>query len=184
MPSADLPIFLRLIQDMFPFHHHLPTKFDDDLQKLATQAALEAKLQTDNGFIHKVVQLQELLDVRHSVMLLGPAGCAKTSIWRMLAASHNLGKAKKVCITEIVEPKAVPLPELYGYMTLAKEWKDGVVSIISEPLQRCASVVMVMSMFPLTCSAWYEQELQGARLLGVPDAQVDRVRWRHRYPLD
>jgi dynein heavy chain len=92
--------------------------------------------QTDNGFIHKVVQLQELLDVRHSVMLLGPAGCAKTCIWKILAASHNLGKPKKVCITEIVEPKAVPLPELYGYMTLAKEWKDGVVSIIMRGMSK------------------------------------------------
>lgn len=35
-------------------------------------------------------QHQELLDVRHSVMLLGPAGCAKTAIWKTLAAAHNL----------------------------------------------------------------------------------------------
>jgi dynein heavy chain len=136
MPSQDLPIFLRLIQDMFPFHHHLGTKFDDDLQKLAVQSCLENKLQPETGFVHKVVQLQELLDVRHSVMLLGPAGCAKTSIWKMLAASHNLGKSKKVCVTEIVNPKAVPLAELYGYMTLAKEWKDGVVSIIMRGMSK------------------------------------------------
>ncbi len=136
MPSADLPIFLRLIQDMFPFHHHLSTKFDDDLQKLAVQSCLDSKLQPETGFVHKVVQLQELLDVRHSVMLLGPAGCAKTSIWKMLAASHNLGKAKKVCVTEVVNPKAVPLAELYGYMTLAKEWKDGVVSIIMRGMSK------------------------------------------------
>ncbi len=58
------------------------------------------------------------------------------SIWKMLAASHNLGKTKKVCVTEIVNPKAVPLAELYGYMTLAKEWKDGVVSIIMRGMSK------------------------------------------------
>jgi dynein heavy chain len=78
MPTADLPIFLRLIQvrivtplstlcanacclqDLFPRYYTLPTKFKADLQKAAIQAAKEARppLQHDHGFIAKVVQLQ------------------------------------------------------------------------------------------------------------------------------
>ena len=70
--------------------------------------------------------VRELLDVRHSVMLLGPAGCGKTEIWKGLAGCQNYGQKKRVCIPEVVNPKAVTSDELYGYMTLAKDWKDGV----------------------------------------------------------
>jgi dynein heavy chain, axonemal len=57
----------------------LATKLRADLAKLAVVAAKEMKpaLQHDPGFVAKVVQLQDLLDVRHSVMLVGPAGCGK-----------------------------------------------------------------------------------------------------------
>jgi hypothetical protein len=68
--------------------------------------------------------------VRHSVMLLGPGGCAKTAIWKTLAGTFNLDKPKKTCVCEVVNPKSVTGNELYGYMTLSKDWKDGVLSII------------------------------------------------------
>ena len=140
MPTSDLPIFGRLIQDLFPKYYHLATKLRADLAKLAIVAAKEAKppLQTDMGFISKVVQMQDLLDVRHSVMLVGPAGCGKTTVWKTLHATHNLGKPKNkhTCIYDIVDPKSVTSNELYGYMTLAKEWKDGVLSIIMRGMSK------------------------------------------------
>ncbi len=53
-------------------------------------------------------------------------------MWKTLSAAHNLGKPKNkhTCIHEVIDPKSVTSNELYGYMTLAKEWKDGVISII------------------------------------------------------
>ena len=136
MPLADLPIFLRLIQDLFPAYYQIPTKFSQVIEKNTIKACKAAKLQHDAGFVAKVVQFQELLDVRHSVMLLGPAGCGRTAIWKMLQAGHNLGAAKPRAVSNIVNPKAVTSDELYGYMTLAKDWKDGVLSIIMRGMSR------------------------------------------------
>jgi dynein heavy chain, axonemal len=141
MPNSDLPIFLRLIQDLFPKYYQLPTKLKVSVQRNAIQACKEAKpqLQSDPVFVAKVVQLQELMDVRHSVMLLGPGGCGKTTIWKTLAASHNLGltpKTKWTCIYDVVDPKAVTSDELYGYMTLSKEWRDGCLSIIMRGMSK------------------------------------------------
>ncbi|CAE7205816.1 ODA4, partial [Symbiodinium sp. KB8] len=133
MPNADLPIFRRLVQDLFPEFYTIPPKFDSDVESGAMQASKDAGLQPDSDFVKKVVQFQELLDVRHSVMLLGPGGCGKTEVWRMLAGHHNLkaeSRSKRPCICEVVNPKAVTGDELYGYMTLAKDWKDGCLSII------------------------------------------------------
>ena len=39
-------------------------------------------------------------------------------------------KRKRVCVSEIINPKAITVNEMYGYMTLSKDWKDGVLSII------------------------------------------------------
>jgi len=141
MPNSDLPIFLRLIQDLFPKYYQLPTKLKVSVQKNAIQACKESRpqLQSDPIFVAKVVQLQELMDVRHSVMLLGPGGCGKTTVWKTLAASHNLGltpKSKWTCIYDVVDPKAVTSDELYGYMTLSKEWKDGCLSIIMRGMSK------------------------------------------------
>ena len=134
MPHSDMPIFLRLIQDLFPKYYGLATKMSVYIKDIAEKACLEAvpQLQPDPVFIAKVVQLQELMDVRHSVMLLGPGGCGKTTVWKTLCAGHNLGKPrnKPVAIYDVVDPKAVTSDELYGYMTLSKDWKDGCLSII------------------------------------------------------
>jgi hypothetical protein len=56
----------------------------------------------------------------------------QTTVWKTLSTAHNLGKPKNkhTCIHEVIDPKSVTSNELYGYMTLAKEWKDGVISII------------------------------------------------------
>ena len=141
MPLSDLPIFLRLIQDLFPKYYNLPTVLNKKIQQNSITAAKEARppLQADPVFIAKVVQLQELMDVRHSVMLLGPGGSGKTTIWKTLQAGHNLGltpKTKWSTIAEVVDPKAVTSDELYGYMTMAKEWKDGCLSIIMRGMSK------------------------------------------------
>ncbi|KAH8062602.1 dynein light chain binding protein [Aureococcus anophagefferens] len=129
IPAIDIPIFLRLISDLFP-GLDLPTKVNEDLQALASRVCAKEGLQGEDIFISKVVQFQELLDVRHSVMILGPAGAGKTTIYKTLAGCHNVDKPKAVCVYEAINPKAVTSDELYGYMTLSKDWKDGCLSIV------------------------------------------------------
>lgn len=152
IPAHDLPIFLRLINDLFVGMEDVAPKVNETLRDKVTMAAKLKKYQADDTFVLKTCQLQELLDVRHSVMLLGPAGSAKTAIWKTLAAAHNLDchsgslgrigtssadeKRNQVCVYETVNPKAVSGDELYGYMTLSKDWKDGVLSIIMRGMSK------------------------------------------------
>jgi dynein heavy chain len=135
LPLHDTPVFLRLVNDLF-IGLTVDSKLDDVLKRKVIRVAKEGGLQDDEMFVGKTCNFQELLDVRHSVMLLGPTGCAKTTIWKTLQGAHNLDKPKKTCIVETVNPKSVTGNELYGYMTLAKEWKDGVLSIIMRGMSK------------------------------------------------
>ncbi|NXN08922.1 DYH9 protein, partial [Indicator maculatus] len=47
---------------------------------LVRQAVLDLQLQPEDNFVLKVVQLEELLAVRHSVFVVGSAGTGKSQV--------------------------------------------------------------------------------------------------------
>ena len=76
-----------------------------DLVAAVKQASQNARLLPGENdiFITKCVQFKELLDVRHSVFIMGNAGVAKSSTWKMLAAGFTILGDKTM--TEIINPK-------------------------------------------------------------------------------
>ncbi|XP_013396327.1 dynein beta chain, ciliary isoform X2 [Lingula anatina] len=130
--TDDLPIFMGLIGDLFPALD-VPRKRDPEFEKEIKQATLDLKLQPEDGFILKVVQLQELFDVRHSVFIVGNAGTGKSQVWKTLNRTFR-NKGKKP-IAQDLNPKAVTNDELFGIINPAtREWKDGLFSVIMRDL--------------------------------------------------
>ena len=80
----------------------------------------------------KVVQLEELIHVRHSVFVIGGPGTGKTKILRSLHKTYQIMKRKP--IWQDLNPKAVTNDELFGYINPAtREWKDGQCKRTVEP---------------------------------------------------
>ncbi len=78
------------------------------------EAAIELGYQPDDTFCLKISQLRELMVVRWSVFLLGPAGCGKTAIWRtLMKAQNNFGEKT---VYKPINPKSVTRNELYGFL--------------------------------------------------------------------
>uniref|UniRef100_A0A1I8PY36 AAA+ ATPase domain-containing protein n=1 Tax=Stomoxys calcitrans TaxID=35570 RepID=A0A1I8PY36_STOCA len=126
--TEDISIFMGLIGDLFPALD-VPRKRVFDFEKIIRRAVNDIKLQPEEGFLMKVVQLQELLDVRHSVFIVGNAGTGKTQIWQTLRETYCLQKRKPVC--NILNPKALTNDELFGIVNATtREWKDGLFSSI------------------------------------------------------
>ncbi|KAI4493969.1 hypothetical protein M0802_009345 [Mischocyttarus mexicanus] len=126
--SDDLPVFMGLIADLFPALD-VPRKRDVEFEKMVKQAATDLSLQPEDGFILKVVQLEELLEVRHSVFIVGSAGSGKTQVWKTLFRTYQNIKRKP--IYNDLNPKAVTNDELFGIINPAtREWKDGLFSVI------------------------------------------------------
>ncbi|KAH0629389.1 hypothetical protein JD844_011440 [Phrynosoma platyrhinos] len=120
--TDDLPVFMGLIGDLFPALD-VPRKRDLNFEKL----------QPEESFVLKVVQLEELLQVRHSVFVIGNAGSGKSQVLKSLNKTYKLMKRKPVAID--LDPKAVTCDELFGIINPAtREWKDGLFSTIMRDL--------------------------------------------------
>jgi dynein heavy chain len=87
--TDDKPIFTKLIEDLFP-KMNPPMKQDPELVKLVKATTKEDMgLISEEGYITKVVQLKEIMEVRHCVFVIGPAGCGKSAVWKCLAKAHT-----------------------------------------------------------------------------------------------
>ncbi|KAJ6650408.1 hypothetical protein lerEdw1_009397, partial [Lerista edwardsae] len=121
--TEDIPIFMGLISDLFPALD-VPRKRDLQFEQMVKQSTLELHLQPEESFILKVVQLEELLAVRHSVFIVGNAATGKSQILRTLNRTYMNMKQKPVW--NDLNPKAVTTDELFGFIHHAtREWKDG-----------------------------------------------------------
>uniref|UniRef100_A0A8B9NMP8 Dynein axonemal heavy chain 17 n=1 Tax=Accipiter nisus TaxID=211598 RepID=A0A8B9NMP8_9AVES len=125
--TDDLPVFMGLIGDLFPALD-VPRKRDLNFEKVQALAQLKVHLlQAEDSFVLKVVQLEELLQVRHSVFVIGNAGCGKSQVLRSLNKTYQ--KMKRKPVTVDLDPKAVTCDELFGVIhPSTREWKDGLFS--------------------------------------------------------
>lgn len=131
----DEKIFLRLIADLFP-GCECPTKLDAILQKAAKETAKnQLGLLDEKQFIVKVVNLSEILQVRHCCFILGSPGAGKTTVWSTLLSTFKaMGQDGE---HDTLNPKAVDHNELLGCYTKTKEWKNGVLSNIIKIQSKC-----------------------------------------------
>ncbi|KAL8211646.1 UNVERIFIED_CONTAM: Dynein heavy chain 9, axonemal [Gekko kuhli] len=120
--TDDMPVFMGLIGDLFPALD-VPRKRDLGFESFVKQAVLELKLQPEDNFVLKVVQLEELLAVRHSVFVVGNAGTGKSQVLKSLNKTYHNMKRRPVWTD--LNPKAVTNDELFGIINPAtREWKD------------------------------------------------------------
>ncbi|XP_056405417.1 dynein axonemal heavy chain 9 [Hyla sarda] len=130
--TDDMPVFMGLIGDLFPALD-VPRKRDMDFETFVKQAVLDLKLQAEDNFVLKVVQLEELLAVRHSVFIVGNAGTGKSQVLKSLNKTYGIMKRRPVWTD--LNPKAVTNDELFGIINPStREWKDGLFSSVMREL--------------------------------------------------
>ena len=137
--SDDMIIFSGLLTDLFPGVNP-PRKRDEEFESVIVSTAVELGLHPEDDFILRVVQLSELLAIRHCVFLMGPTGSGRTECYKVLAKAITKGTSnpvndylkmvnKKKVIIRDINPKSISTQELYGYVNMAtREWKDGLLS--------------------------------------------------------
>jgi dynein heavy chain len=127
----DLPLFENIIQDLFPGIEKPKIDYGKLIDSVVATAK-KARLQPCKPFLEKVMQLYDTIQVRHGLMLVGPTGGGKTSVYKTLAGGMtSLAKEGQFKVhTHILNPKSIKIPsQLYGdYNEATHEWSDGILA--------------------------------------------------------
>ncbi|XP_069482525.1 dynein axonemal heavy chain 6 [Ambystoma mexicanum] len=134
--TDDAVLFSGIISDLFP-GVTIPDHDYGTLQSTIIEVMIAKGLQPVSCLVHKVIQFYETMLVRHGVMLVGPTGGGKTTVYKILAdALGALYRAKedhpfyRPVKTYVLNPKSVTMGELYGEVNLLTlEWKDGLMAL-------------------------------------------------------
>ncbi|XP_021267492.1 dynein heavy chain 3, axonemal isoform X1 [Numida meleagris] len=131
--AQDVPLFQSIISDLFP-GVVLPTPDYELFSEAVVENIRKMDLQPVPWFIGKIIQVYEMMLVRHGFMIVGDPLGGKTCAYQVLAgALGDLCAAKSMdefaVEYRIINPKAITMGQLYGcFDPVSHEWTDGVLA--------------------------------------------------------
>lgn len=131
--SQDVPLFEGIISDLFP-GVNLPQPNYGVFMDALKENVKKKQLQPVSWFLNKIVQIYEMILVRHGLMVVGEALGGKTMAYQVLAAAlTDLNKAEQFnehkVKYRIINPKSITMGQLYGcFDPVSHEWSDGVLA--------------------------------------------------------
>ncbi|QDZ22651.1 heavy chain of dynein [Chloropicon primus] len=134
LTSNDVLSFHEILKDIFPGES--PNVIDDaDLESALGTCSERMGLALNGDVVNKVLQLHQALQQRMGVIIAGPPGSGKSTLWKLLHAAYELLSAKRVAMElqmpkiHVMNPKAVDRQSLIGRIDPdVREWIDGVLS--------------------------------------------------------
>ena len=123
--AEDMTIFEEVLEEVFPGSH--VSKMDDEkLKEEMLKICEQDGYVASDSFVQKMLQLRQVIEMRHGVMVVGPCGVGKSVAMRVLLESLEKVDGIKGDLYKI-DPKAIDKENLYGSLDgTTLEWTDGV----------------------------------------------------------
>ena len=123
--ADDISVFESILGEIFP-GSEVAQMEDDKLKAEVVEACKRYAYVPGDKWMQKILQLKQVLEMRHGVMAVGPSGVVKSSALRVLL--HALEKTDGTKgEMYVIDPKAMDKEGLYGVLDgTTMEWTDGV----------------------------------------------------------
>ncbi|BES93792.1 dynein heavy chain [Nesidiocoris tenuis] len=128
--AEDIPLLFSLLNDVFPqvqYTRAEMTKLKEELRKVCLEEYLVCGEGDEQGgpWMEKVLQLYQISQLNHGLMMVGPSGSGKSSAWRVLLKALERYEGVEG-VAHVIDPKAMSKEALYGVLDPnTREWTDG-----------------------------------------------------------
>lgn len=134
--SPDVPLFNGIVSDLFPGVEIEPPD-RSNMRAAFQEACHNQRLMPEEYFWDKVVQIYDMMVVRHGFMIVGLPFAGKSSAWKILAEVLGIlhdrfpsDKRWSKVLPILQNPKSITMGQLYGmFDPVSHEWTDGVLAI-------------------------------------------------------
>ncbi|GAA5901689.1 dynein heavy chain [Sporobolomyces salmoneus] len=127
--AEDVPLLTSLLADVYPGVNYVPVNLDK-LKEHILAVCAERHLVADETWARKVIQLYQIQNIQHGLMMVGPSATGKSTAWRVLLAALERFTGIEG-VSYVIDPKAISKEALYGTLDpTTREWNDGLFTHI------------------------------------------------------
>ncbi|KAF2897192.1 hypothetical protein ILUMI_08986 [Ignelater luminosus] len=133
--AEDIPLLFSLLNDVFPNVQYTRAEMKglkDQIKKVCQEEYLVCGEGDEQGsaWMEKVLQLYQISNLNHGLMMVGPSGSGKSSAWRVLLKALERFEGLEG-VAHVIDPKAISKEALYGVLDPnTREWTDGLFTHI------------------------------------------------------
>ncbi|XP_050499617.1 dynein heavy chain, cytoplasmic isoform X4 [Diabrotica virgifera virgifera] len=133
--AEDIPLLFSLLNDVFPNVQYTRAEMKglkDEIRKVCSEEYLVCGEGDERGsaWMEKVLQLYQISNLNHGLMMVGPSGSGKSSAWRVLLKALERFEGVEG-VAHVIDPKAISKEALYGVLDPnTREWTDGLFTHI------------------------------------------------------
>lgn len=153
--AEDIPLLFSLLSDVFPgikytraemrklreeirnvcSEMYLVCDYGDDGCQLINDQSMTSNSDSDSqqdecSWLGKVLQLYQISQLNHGLMMVGPSGSGKSTAWKVLLRALERFDGLEG-VAHVINPKAISKEALYGTLDPnTREWTDGLFTHI------------------------------------------------------